>query len=413
MIHVEAKRFLIDKFLVCLVFSLSLLFMHVRSLADSFRLNDGGVVTGKFLNDPKSEVIKFQTNDGIVLELPRTQCKDIRTATERETEYLKLIAGKPDTADVHREIAKECLSLHQSQLADAHKERVVELDPADNYTWAALGYLQQKGLWVKKEVLATSKGLVRTFGKGQNWVTPHARAIAEADDRIKQSEAKFREEIDRHYKNLNQSGEKRFDAENYFRSLNNFLAVKHILKRAKDDLANNRPIELWMNLLEQMPGTSATYAIIEIAMLTNNRSIQDECMRLLMRSKESTEIALNAFLTHLDNRNSDVNKKIATIDLAAQYLGTLNDERAIVPLINKLNSLVKQTVTRPNTVSPNGGGMSFGNNSQTLERMNNHAPVRDALISITGENFGFDQREWGRWYARTHAEENLDLRRNP
>jgi hypothetical protein len=373
--------------------------------ADTIKLIDGGILSGKILNDPKSEVITIQTSEGIEIAVARTQCKDVRVNGERELAYLKLVAGKEDTAEAHREIVKECGANSQKDLSEAHRERVVELDPSDSASWTALGYLKDRGTWVKREILTTSRGLVRRY-KEAGYCTPHARAIAEADDRINTAKYDVKQAIDRHYRNLSQTGNRGIEAKTFFRNLNDVLAIEFILDRTKDDLAKGKNVDFWMALLAQMPGTSACGALIDLAMNSNNSRIEDECLTLLTRTPDSTEIAYSAFLGYLGN------KQLELTDRAARHLQSLGDPRAVETLIKAMYSTVTITTANQNPISPQGG-MNFGPKTSSSKHKHPHEAVISALTALTGESYGRDQDKWRIWYASTNADTNLDLRRNP
>jgi hypothetical protein len=121
------------------------------------------------------------------------------------------------------------------------------------------------------------------------------------------------------------------------------------------------------------------------------------------------EMAVNGFAAGLPNK--------ATRDRAAYCMIPFNDKRFISVLIN---SLLSSDMVRPagppgamNAGASSNGGVSFSNGAPAAqERINQHKDVLAALQSLTQENFGYDQLEWRRWFARTYAFENLDLRRD-
>ncbi|MEQ1830623.1 MAG: hypothetical protein ABL921_32020, partial [Pirellula sp.] len=375
--------------------------------ADTLRLIDGGMISGKLLNDAKSEVLKIQTSDGMEIEIARTQCKDIRITGEREAKYVELVNSKDDSHASHQSIARECAGNSQKLLSMAHLERAVELDPTDKNSWVALDYAQSppnSGIWVKKEVLAHSKGLVERY-KGRGYTTQYARAMAEADDRINRAKHQLEDAIDRHYKNRNQTTNRGIEARTFFSNLTDVMAIDEISKRIKEELAKGRIDDLWMSLLAQMPGSSASGALIDLAINANNTQVEDQCLTLLVRTPDSTEIAFSGFMSAL--------AKPELRDRAARHLESLQDPRAIPVLIRSLVSVKKITQSGPNTSVNTSGGMTLGNNTKTMEIPVNHQSVLQALNSLTGQNFSYERDKWLYWYASEYADVNLDLRRNP
>jgi hypothetical protein len=71
------------------------------------------------------------------------------------------------------------------------------------------------------------------------------------------------------------------------------------------------------------------------------------------------------------------------------------------------------TTTFPtgNTKGGIGMGMGGGGPKVILYYVHNQS-VLDALVTITGQNFSFDQRAWRTWYAAQTKTPPIDARRN-
>ena len=62
---------------------------------------------------------------------------------------------------------------------------------------------------------------------------------------------------------------------------------------------------------------------------------------------------------------------------------------------------------------PGGGSFSFGGGGPKQElRLFQNPAVRDALASLTGQDFGYDQQSWKRWLATQRKTQNVDARRD-
>ena len=59
-----------------------------------------------------------------------------------------------------------------------------------------------------------------------------------------------------------------------------------------------------------------------------------------------------------------------------------------------------------------GAGMSAGGGPKIVSFNVPNQPVLDALVTITGQNYGFDKQRWRAWYASQKKTETLDARRN-
>ena len=112
------------------------------------------------------------------------------------------------------------------------------------------------------------------------------------------------------------------------------------------------------------------------------------------------------------------------INLAAVGLGRMKDPSAIPALIDALVTTHKFTVATPGGAGatsatfrrgPNGGGtgLSSGGGPQYIYRSFNNQPVLDALVAITGCNYGFDKQGWWHWYrGQKKKPDSLDARRD-
>lgn len=378
------------------------------AIADTFELIGGGSFSGKLLNDRKSATWRIQTTDGIEVELPSTKfAKSTRLAGETEQRYVKSISAKEDSIEAHRELAKECVTNNQKQLADAHYERLVELDPSDKQSWAELGYRQDKyGRWLQGERIQKSLGLVKKY-EGRGWTTPQARAIVEVEKKQTLAKVDINNKIERALKNQNHPkfGQ---EATQFLSTLDNPLAIDLIVTKLKKELDQGRNGAPFMQMLEHMPGTTASAALIDLAMNSSNPIIVDRSIELLMRTEPSQELAIRAFLNALGSKDLEIK------DRAGSNLHGIADTRCIYAMINNLHTIVirNQQVGGTNTVQSDGGVSSSTPGVISTKYQYNHDSILSALTQLTDENFGSDKKLWRQWYATKFADTNLDLRRD-
>ncbi len=107
------------------------------------------------------------------------------------------------------------------------------------------------------------------------------------------------------------------------------------------------------------------------------------------------------------------------INRAAECLARMKDPTSVRPLIDALVTLHSFQVTpasgnmNPNFGNgPGGGTFSFGGGGPKFEdRMVQNSSVRDALASLTGQDFGYDQAAWKRWLISQKKTVGVDARR--
>lgn len=373
--------------------------------ADVFELKSGGIVTGKLLNDPKSEMFKIQTTDGVVLEISAGKLKHNPIQPEIRKIYEQL-GSKDDTAELHREISM-ALNKDFRDLAKAHRERVVELDPSDE-NWSALGgyYPDPKSSeWVPTELINKRKGLIKA---GREWDTPESQAILKAAEKQKKATAEIANRIDREWRNLNEKGPKGAAAAEFFRNLNDPMAIPKL----EELLKQNPRSELLINLLTRMPGNAAIGVFLRLSMQTANSELNNLALEVLNRTAESREIAFQYYLNILSRPPSE---RQGEFDRAASNLQGFADKRAIVTLINAISTIKEVVQTNPGkTGISTDGGMSMGTGSSQKFRIPvQHPTALATLVDLAeGVNWQYDQAKWRQWYALKYGRSNLNLRRD-
>lgn len=65
------------------------------------------------------------------------------------------------------------------------------------------------------------------------------------------------------------------------------------------------------------------------------------------------------------------------------------------------------------TLTPSGGGLALGGGPQASVTIVRNAAVHEALVAITGVDFGYDRRRWQYWMASLDLPLETDLRRDP
>jgi hypothetical protein len=375
--------------------------------ADVVELRDGGVIVGKVLNPQQGALVKIETEDGTTLEIDRKLVK-IRQTMDRDLEYAKKVSGKTDSLEDHRSIVEECMAQQMVSLANAHRERIVELDPADRSSWENLRYFKDEatGKYLRREVVMYRRGKLK--GDKGKWYTWEEKALLDWDQKTKLQRVAAEKELDARIKGLNGNAVKKAESEAYFRNLNNPQLIGKLAKLFREDASSDRGF--YLGLLKQMPIQSVAPAMIRIALEDRDIVVVNECLDFLASGDDQVrEMAVNGFAANLGNKSKR--------DRAAYCMMPFNDKRFIGVLINSLlSSDMVQPAGPPgglNVGVGNNGGVALANGAPAAQqRINQHKDVLAALQNLTQENFGFDVLEWRRWFARAYAFENLDLRRD-
>lgn len=136
----------------------------------------------------------------------------------------------------------------------------------------------------------------------------------------------------------------------------------------------------------------------------------DATDRLAKLAPQAAANALAAALAGPDN---------ARINRAAAALGRLGVATVVPQLVNVLETRHVVTVgdgppegSTTATFTPSGGaGLSMGSSRRQMAVPMKNEQVLEAIVTLTGENFGWDLTAWRGWLARQRAPASIDLRR--
>lgn len=377
------------------------------SRGDIVELKDGGVIYGKVLNPQGGLMVQIEAEDGTLIEVDRKLAR-IRISLERDKKYAQEVLQRSDSIQDHRAVVDKCSNEQMINIANAHRERIVELDPADRATWEALRYYPDEatGKWLRREVVWYRRGKIK--GEKGQWYTWQEKALIDFDEKTKLLKRDAEREFDGKLKSFfNGVPRLKAEAEAYLAAVNNPLLLGRIVKLIREGDPAEK--QLGWQLIKQLPIQSAAPALISIAMEETDMGLVAEALDMLQSGDQNVqEAALAAFAARLGNPS--------TRDRAAYCMSPFVDKRYISILINHLLS---EQVVRP-AGNPGGLNAGVGNGNIGLgggstpaqKRLVQHKEVLTTLSGLTGENFGYNTDQWRAWFAQKFAVSNLDLRRD-
>ncbi len=394
--------------LTCAIGTVTLLLVPFLARADIIELKDGGVIYGKVLNPQSGQMVQIEAEDGTLIEVDRRIAR-IRISLDRDKKYAEEILQKDDSLEEHRAIVEKCANEQMNNIANAHRERITELDPADRANWEALRYYPDEatGKWLRRDVVMYRRGKIKG-DKSRTWYTWQEKALLDFDEKIKIQKRDLEREFDGKLKTFfNGVPRLQAEAQAYLDTVNNPLLLSRIVKLIREGDAAEKQIG-WQ-LIKQLPIRSTTPALVSIALEESNMGVVGEALDQIQTGDEWVkESALTAFASKLGNTT--------TRDRAAYCMSPLVDKRYISILINHLLSTQE---VRP-AGNPGGLNAGVGNGNIGLgggatpaqRRLVQHKEVLNTLSRLTGENFGYNMDQWRVWFAQKHAVQNLDLRRD-
>ncbi|MDZ4852689.1 MAG: hypothetical protein SGI77_25650 [Pirellulaceae bacterium] len=390
--------------------------------ADSLLLKNGTLLEGRCLNaaDKNATEWQIETDSGLTFTISRSDVKDFRPSSAVQQKYVENIAKVDDVLKVHQSIVRWCLEKGLNSLADAHWERIVELDPSDKTAWAALEYVNTADGWIRRNLFQMRRGLVQ---KGGRWYVAQDLAIQQMNDQAKLQSAQVKKSVTKAINEVRNNSPKAAEGRQYLAELKDPLAIAPLKELLENDRknSNNQFRMLLIEIIARIRTSGSVLALIDSAVYDPDRSIRAECVSKL--SEFGSEMAVQSMLGLLTNRKPDKDQP-ELYDRVGEALVMLGDERCIPRLMDCLvTKHLRAAPTQPsyqagmttNSNLPNANNASFGTGQKKPEVVQiQNQGVLSALQEISNNQpFGYDEKAWRDWYARTYAPSNLYVLRDP
>jgi hypothetical protein len=418
----------------------SVVFPIVRAArADIISLRNGGEIRGELLDDAKSkargEPVTIRTLTGATVAIIRSDVDAVVRRRLIVEEYETRRRALDDTTEAHWDLAEWCRQKSLPKERETHLLRVVELDPEHTQAHRALGHIHNKGKWASRDEVMTSRGFVKYKGK---YVLPQELEMILKEERVTDSEKSwFRRVKTLHTWLDSDHPERQSEALAALRSIKEPDAVSALARTFKA-VPNEPQRLLYVEILSHIDGERPLQPLILQSLWDESEDVRKAAIRSV-RNKDIDK-AMPAYLRGLKNGlNLIVNR-------AGAALGELGNQTAIPNLIDALVTRHTYTLLVPDTATgfgtngtmtgPGGqpvlppdvelmlaaGQLPYGVQVQQfspapprmkeipVEKDEENPAVLDALTSLTGENFGYDEPAWRKWY---NAQQNLKRAQTP
>lgn len=379
--------------------------------ADEFQLSKGKV-EGELVRETNS-FITIRTRTG-TLDLP----SDVvvrRTETPSLLDQYQQRRGDDSlSAAQHADLARWC---HENRLAEQSAEHVAEalkLDPDQPTARRLAGFAKAGGVWLK--VNDAPYPPIKQESKNDN-----AEVILDTLRRGWMKRIKLLHE------NLNkETPEAREAAREQLATIEAPLAIPILTQRFAAESTDRRL--LLVELLGHFPQEQATLDLLMLSLFDPVRQVRESAAAALKQRGDGK--VCGALKMTLQSR-SDL-----FVRRGAQVLGWIGDRSAAPHLVNALAdgssatggqrlrawfAKIEKRFDQPTDVplpdgvvhiSPAVSVLNPGSTATAWDREAKSAAglrseVQDALIAITGQNFGFDVEGWREWLARNPSLEQL------
>lgn len=378
--------------------------------ADTFQLSSGSILTGKLLNPEQEPRINYQieTPFGKVTLNAKQVTKVVRKPLVLQ-QYEESVASLPDTVEAHLGMAEKCKSLNLLEQQEFHLQQVLRLDPNNASVRQKLGYVKIGNEWRQEDVLMRQQGYFRHSGR---WRTAQEIAVLEANEQIKKEEIEWRTKIMRWESAILKNRPTAPEAFKSLREIKDYRATTALAERL-----NERPLPrelkiMYLEILTEIGGSVPVQAMLKCITEESDDVLVQRCLDQLRDWQSRT--AMNFFISLLNSNDNQ------TVNNAANALGSLAMEDAMLPLIKALITTHKFQVGGGNNVNagfsgnqPGLGGLQFGGKPKVIERDVQNRAVLSALLVIVPEgiNYGLDESQWMNWYIRINTPRQVNLRR--
>lgn len=404
------------------------IFAPMVAHADLVKLKAGGEVRGALrskpdLKKPKTPVV-VETLTGTLVAVEGTDVKFVTRRPLKVEEYETKAKLVPHTIEAHLKLAEWCRA---KRLRDQRKEQlrlVLDLDSDHKYARQSLGYSKRDGKWMTNDEWNRSRGLVKHKGR---YITPEELAI------IKKGEAELaRERV--WYKSVrlwklwlsSRNAERRQKGVTNLRKITDPDAVAALNHYFKNE-SNKQVRYLFLAVLSNIKGPKPVEVLTGLVLYDVDAELRYAALNAISKSQYQT--AIPYFVRGLRH------ERVYVVRRAGDALRRVGDETAVPALIAALTTSHTYRVRVPKKSVSVGSNGSFGgqsslppqieamlragqfpngvivNNPQVnqlkhantkvvpVKYSHNNPQVLGALQRITGQSFGYNERDWRLWLA--------------
>jgi hypothetical protein len=358
---------------------------------DVFHLRSGGTLRGTWLNrdDAWAREYEIATPEGLTLRVAAADVATRERETPAKVEYERRAPHVAHTVEAQWELAQWCAEQGLKTERIAHLQNIIALEPNHARARLALGDVQINGQWQTSAEHHAEHGYQRLAGK---WRTAPDVALANEAAQREKTEREWIMKLRRWRADL--QTDKAAAAREQFQQLADPLALS-ALERLLRDEREPRLMPLYYDVLVRMNTAASHRLLLEVTLAAASPALFWEGFERLR--KVPPQVLERPLLEAL--RSSDG----LVIDRAAYVVGKTQSARLASPLIEALVTVQRVATGQQagQTTSSFGSDGSIGlsrGGPAVIEVPVQHPPVLEALVALTGQNFGYDQRSWRLWY---------------
>jgi hypothetical protein len=399
--------------------------------ADLVTLRSGGEIRGELLGDPKSKtaggVVSIRTLSGATVAVIQDEIQTVVRRRLIVEDYETRRRAIPDTLEAHWELAEWCRQKSLSKERESHLRRVVAFDEGHLAAHRALGHVRHQGRWMTQDQIMTSRGYVKYKGR---YVLPQELELIQQEEHVTEAEKGWFKKVRLWQGWLEgEHGERQSEALALLQGIKEPDAVP-ALARAFKAVPNDEERLLYVGIISKISGDKPLQPLILQSLWDESNPVREAAIRGV-RNRDIDK-ALPAYFRALKNGlNLIVNRSGAA-------LGELGSESAVPHLIDALVTRHSYTIMVPDpgpggvrsdgtTTEPGqpvlpigiemaaaAGQLTYGVQVQQwsptgprmkeipVEKDEENPAVLAALTHLTGQDLGYDELAWRKWYNAQH-----------
>jgi hypothetical protein len=258
--------------------------------------------------------------------------------------------------------------------------------------------------------MTEGKGKVKVGGK---YVYPEVYAFNEANETRKKNIGRWNKLIENLQKDILANNSNADKALAELMQINDPFAVPALRAKLVAAKAPTKLKLIYIQMLSQFQSLDAVGALVQATLDDDEPQVRDACSDSLSRfGREYAIASYIGVLRGISGRTQENPASITRVNRAAAGLNALKADNAVLPLIEALVTKYKVTRTQQGNYNVAGGLTTPGKPETTIEQAQNQ-DVLGALVSLTRQNFLYDEKQWLSWYASVYAAPMGDLRRDP
>lgn len=402
--------------------------MHSEALADVVRLKNGGQIRGEVHKDSSVESaseITIVTLSGAAISLDRDDVAFVSPRSLRIEEYETRARAIPDTVEAHWELAEWARVQHLLRQREEQLEYIVRLDPDHEPAQRGLGRSLHNGKWMTRHDVMTSRGYIRHRGK---YITQQELDLINRTDVQRQAEQVWRGKVRLWFSWATGRDEsRRKEGMQKLEEVSDPDAIPALVAEMAEH--NDREVRLFLvKKLSEIPDPRTVLPLVQQSLDGLDGQVREAAIAAIDDPRRQSAIGM--YVSALQNDARQIVRR------AGYALGKLGDKSVIPALISALVTQHQYRVTykeaTPSYALGSDGSIGFARNpplvtpevealartgqlphgaivippptntvtkTTVITRAQRNTEVLDALKSLSGENFGFDERTWQLWWA--------------